>query len=64
MTNELVRATAKASGVKLWRVAEVLGVTDSAFSRKLRHTLSESDHKQVLTIIAKLAGERSLPEGK
>lgn len=50
-----IRETAKRSGVKLWRVAEAIGMSDAAFSRKLRHELNEDDRKRVLSIIEQLA---------
>ena len=55
--NEDIRAAAKASGVRLWQVAERLGIRDNNLSRKLRHELPDSEKIQVLQIIAELAGE-------
>lgn len=51
MANQDVRVAAKAAGVKLWQIAEELGIADSAFSRKLRHELPEETRRQALTII-------------
>ena len=35
MANLEIRRTAAAAGVKLWQVADGLGIADSSFSRKL-----------------------------
>lgn len=59
MANQDVRQAAKAAGVKLWRVAEGLGMADFAFSRKLRHELPEETKQQALAIIERLGKEES-----
>lgn len=38
-----IRAKAKGAGVKLWEIADKLGITDSHFSRKLRHELPQAE---------------------
>ena len=53
--NVEIRNSAKEKGVKLWRVAEALGMADSAFSRKLRHELEEEEKNRVLSAIEQLA---------
>ncbi len=55
--NTIVRDSAKAAGVCLWQVAEVLGMQESAFSRKLRHELPAQEVEQILSVIAQLAKE-------
>lgn len=57
MNNQEVRQAAKAAGVKLWQVAESLGLSDTAFSRRLRHELPEKTRRQALAVIEKLAQE-------
>ena len=57
MPNQEVREAAKAAGVKLWQVAEGLGMCDSVFSRKLRHELPEKTKHQALEVIKKLEKE-------
>jgi hypothetical protein len=49
-----IREKAKASGVKLWQIADKLGINDGNFSRKLRKELSESEKARVFEIIAEL----------
>ena len=54
MANERIKAAARDAGVYLWEIAEHLRMTDSAFSRKLRHELSDNEREQVLEVICKI----------
>lgn len=54
-----IRIRAKTSGVKLWQVAEEIGMSDAAFSRKLRHELPNEDRERVLNAISRLAAEKT-----
>lgn len=56
MANREIRTAAAAAGVRLWRVAAALGMTDSSFSRKLRFELSAEEKKKILDIIGALKG--------
>lgn len=60
--NTKVREAAKAAGVCLWQVAEVLGMQESAFSRKLRYELPTQEVEQIPGIIDQLAKEASKNE--
>ncbi len=51
IANEEIRNAAKAAGVKLWQVADRLGMHDSNFSKKLRKELSADERQKVLDII-------------
>ena len=55
MKNNAIRRAAKLHGVKLWEVAEALGMADSAFSRKLRHELSDEERARVMAAITRAA---------
>ena len=55
MTNEDVRQRATAAGVKLWQIADALGMTDGNFSRKLRKELPPEMKEKVFSIIHELA---------
>ena len=57
MQNLDIRRAAAAAGVRLWEVAERLGMADSSLSRKLRRELSEEDKARVYAAIAELAKE-------
>lgn len=63
MNNLDVRQEISAAGLKLWEVADALGICDSAFSRKLRHELSDDEKQQIRMIIARLSKEE-LTDGK
>lgn len=54
-TNLEVRNAAKNAGVRLWEVAEAIGITDGMFSRRLRHELSVSERDRILKIIEEIA---------
>ena len=57
MNNIEIRKSEKAAGVRLWQVADALGIQDSAFSRKLRKELSNDEKSEILGIIDKLSEE-------
>ena len=58
MTNNDIRLKAAGAGVKLWEVAEQLGITEFTFSRWLRHEMPEEKKSQILTIIEEVEKER------
>lgn len=58
-TNVEIRAEAKRVGVKLWQIAERLGMNDGNFSRKLRRELPTEEQKKILGVINDLAAERT-----
>lgn len=55
--NSKIKNYARLKKVKLWQVAEKLGLHDSNFSRKLRHELSEEETEQIIKIIDDLSIE-------
>lgn len=57
MKNRDIRNAAAGNGVFLWQVADVLGIADSSFSRKLRNELSAEEKQKILAIITQLAKE-------
>ncbi len=57
MYNKDIRRTAAGSGVKLWQIADALGITDSSFSRKLRKELPQEEKEKIFSIIQKLSQE-------
>ena len=50
-----IRQEAKAAGVKLWQVADRLGITDGNFSRKLRRELPAEEKNKIIGIIKEIA---------
>lgn len=57
MYNQDIRRTAAGAGVKLWQIAEALGIADCSLSRKLRRELPLEEKKKIFSIIQKLAQE-------
>lgn len=58
MTGAEIKALIKDSGLKLWEVAEVWGLTDGNFSRRLRKPFNESECQKIKTIIADLLSKK------
>ena len=59
MYNQDIRQTATKSSVRLWRIADALGITDSSFSRRLRKELPQEEKEKIFSIIQKLSQEVS-----
>ena len=57
MANKDIRLAAAGSGVKLWQIAERMGILDSNFSRKLRHELSSEEKEKILSIINEISSD-------
>lgn len=55
MANKDIRRDAAVNGVRLWQIADALGITDANFSRKLRKELSKEDKEQIFEIIEQLS---------
>lgn len=55
MNNLDIRKVAEQSNVKLWQIADYLGITDGNFSRKLRRELPEEEKQKILAIIEQIA---------
>ena len=58
--NTDIRSRAAESGVKLWQIAEKLGINDGNFSRRLRRELNESDKQQIFGIIDEIIKENAV----
>ncbi len=59
MKNKEIREAAAEAGVRLWEIADRLGLTDGNFSRKLRHELPDTERERVLSIIGEIVKERA-----
>lgn len=59
MSNQDIRRTAAGAGVKLWQIAEALGIADCSLSRKLRRELPAEEKEKIFSIIQKLSQEVS-----
>ena len=59
MNNTDIRAEVQEAGLKLWEVADALGIkSDSSFSRKLRRELSMDEKKKIRKVIMRLSQEK------
>lgn len=57
MSNKEIRNAAGGHGIRLWQVAEAIGMNESAFSRKLRKELPQAEKEKILAVIEKMAKE-------
>lgn len=58
MANETIREAAASHGVKLWEVADHLGIADSTLTRKLRKELPSNEQQNIMSIINSIAESR------
>jgi len=56
--NKNIRDTAKVKGVRLWEVADKLGIADTTMSRWLRKELPDDKKCSILAIIDEIAIEK------
>lgn len=59
MSNIDIRVKATESGVKMWQLAEKLGIHEGTLSRKLRHELPEEEKNKILALIDEIAEKES-----
>ena len=59
VNNADIRDKAKKCGVKLWQIADELGITDGNFSRKLRRELPDAEKTQIFEIIDNVAAQHA-----
>lgn len=59
MSNQDIRRVAAGAGVKLWQIADALGIADCSLSRKLRKELSQEEKDKIFSIIKQLSQEVS-----
>ena len=57
MNNQDIRRTAAGAGVKLWQIADALGIADCSLSRKLRKELPREGKERIFEIIKDLSKE-------
>ena len=55
MKNVEVRAAYMTHGIRQWELARELGLSETHFSRKLRHELPPEEKERILAAIEKLA---------
>ena len=59
MHNQDIRRTAARAGVRLWQIADALGIADASLSRKLRKELPQEEKEKIFSIIERLSKEVS-----
>lgn len=59
MSNQDIRRTAAGAGIRLWQIADALGIADCSLSRKLRKELSQEEKEKIFAIIRALSQEVS-----
>lgn len=59
MNNHDIRQSAATQGIKLWQIADKLGIADGNFSRKLRKELPQDQKDRIFAIIDQLSKEVS-----
>lgn len=60
MKNIDIREKARADGVKLWQIANRLGMNDGNFSRLLRNELQQEVKDRIIGIIDEIAAEQEV----
>ena len=55
MANIEIRMMAMNRGIKMWQIADALGIADSNLSRRLRKELSTEEKERIFAIIDHLA---------
>ncbi|MGN0574464.1 MAG: hypothetical protein ACI4J2_00400 [Ruminococcus sp.] len=63
MTGSEIKSMILSSGLKLWQVAQALGLNDGNFSRRLRKPFNDSEVARIKDIIADLSAQNN-PEKK
>lgn len=64
MANMEIRRLAKQNRVKLWQIADCLGINDGNFSRRLRKELPDDERERIIEIILELAEEDGYAENE
>lgn len=54
MTGTEIKQLIRSAGLKCWQVAELWGVNDGNFSRRLRRPFNDEEVKRIKEIIAEL----------
>lgn len=49
--NEDIRSLCKQRKIPMWMVADRFNISEQTFYRRLRHTLDESEHNQIIAVI-------------
>lgn len=58
LSNLDVRTIAKENGVRLWEIADKLGISEPTITRKLRRELPADEKKKILAVIDEIAAAK------
>ena len=58
IANKDIRLEANEAGVRLWWIADQIGLSDANFSRKLRYELPNEEKEKLRAIIRDLSTDR------
>lgn len=58
--NEDIKSYAKLNKVKLWQIADALGITDTQLSRKLRYELEPDMKRKIMKLIDQIAVKKTV----
>ena len=54
MRNKEIKESLKKANIYQWEVAEVMGISETAFSRNMRHELPEEEKQKIYSAIEEL----------
>lgn len=57
--NQKEKSFARNNGVYLWQVADAMGISEPTLTRKLRRTLTDSDHEAFIAAVKKIVESRN-----
>lgn len=63
MRNMEIRQAALAAGVRMWEIAEGMGISDATLYRRLRREFSPDERDRALAVIERLSTVRSKAGG-
>ena len=58
MNNLELRTKARRNGVRLWEIADKLGVSEPTITRKFRRELPDNEKQRILAIIDEIAAAK------
>ena len=60
MNNLELRTKARRNGVRLWEIADKLGVSEPTITRKLRRELPDNEKQRILAIIDEIEAAKKM----
>ena len=58
LSNSDVRTKARENGVRLWEIADKLGISEPTITRKLRHELPADEKQRILAVIDEITAAK------